>query len=483
MQAAAAGGVSVSWAAVQPSVLGRSAPALGTGRTSGGGGGGGGGCTVRPVGMVVRCCARTQEKRPPRVRKTKEERREMVESFVNAYRVSNDGKFPSVNLTHKEVGGSYYIVREIVRDIIQENRVLGPGGLDATALSFEDCPDSSELEMKHKLGGDSMEILNASGGNLASKDSVVETRNVNLTLSHKNAISVQTMLGSSGLLEAGVLNSVVQNGSAAGTSYSETSHENQDEVSCEKSGEADHNTSEEQVPSFNSVSDSDKESDIDSLVKACEGTSSSITDGTVPCSEPSAAYETNGALLQEQDTLHIDCHGGTADNAVNEENVLAETNGGLHTQNHEALLGSVSTDDVQILDDHASSTAYANQTTGSYFSKSSQENEATIKTIEPSEVHRLQHELEQPLLNASSQEQEKSESVVSHPALDTKELLQREDKVDESDFKRSTSEIIKEDADKSDAQHEQGTGTTTTISSENVQSTAEERGEPILACP
>ncbi|GFP94259.1 hypothetical protein PHJA_001570400, partial [Phtheirospermum japonicum] len=42
------------------------------------------------------------------------------------YQHSNNGNFPSLNLTHKEVGGSFYTVREIVREIIQENRVLAP---------------------------------------------------------------------------------------------------------------------------------------------------------------------------------------------------------------------------------------------------------------------------------------------------------------------------------------------------------------------
>ncbi|KAG9441734.1 hypothetical protein H6P81_017588 [Aristolochia fimbriata] len=50
----------------------------------------------------------------------------MVEVFVKKYQASNNGNFPSLNLTHKEVGGSFYTVREIVREIIQENRVLGP---------------------------------------------------------------------------------------------------------------------------------------------------------------------------------------------------------------------------------------------------------------------------------------------------------------------------------------------------------------------
>ncbi|KAM1363086.1 hypothetical protein EV2_028814 [Malus domestica] len=66
------------------------------------------------------------EGRRSRIRRSKEERKAMVESFIKKYQNINNGSFPSLNLTHKEVGGSFYTVREIVRDIIQENRVLGP---------------------------------------------------------------------------------------------------------------------------------------------------------------------------------------------------------------------------------------------------------------------------------------------------------------------------------------------------------------------
>ncbi|CAN4115008.1 unnamed protein product [Withania somnifera] len=64
--------------------------------------------------------------RKTRIRRSKEERKSMVETFIKKYQKSNDGNFPSLNLTHKEVGGSFYTVREIVREIIQENKVLGP---------------------------------------------------------------------------------------------------------------------------------------------------------------------------------------------------------------------------------------------------------------------------------------------------------------------------------------------------------------------
>ncbi|KAL2454605.1 DNA binding [Abeliophyllum distichum] len=89
--------------------------------------------------------------RKSRIRRSKEERKEMVESFINKYQKSNNGNFPSLNLTHKEVGGSFYTVREIVRDIIQENRVLGP------AKSFFKEPNNSEFLEQYPLGSMSVE--------------------------------------------------------------------------------------------------------------------------------------------------------------------------------------------------------------------------------------------------------------------------------------------------------------------------------------
>lgn len=53
-------------------------------------------------------------------RRTKKERRNMVESFVQKYRSANRGKFPYLCFVHKEVGGDYYIVREIMQEMIHE---------------------------------------------------------------------------------------------------------------------------------------------------------------------------------------------------------------------------------------------------------------------------------------------------------------------------------------------------------------------------
>ncbi|TVU50001.1 hypothetical protein EJB05_01350, partial [Eragrostis curvula] len=449
--AAAAATGSVSWVAAQPSVLGRCGGGGGGGGAPCGparGGVGGGGRGVRAVG-VVRCCARVQEKRPPRGRKTKEERRELVESFINNYRLSNNGKFPSVNLTHKEVGGSYYIVREIVRDIIQENKVLGPGGLNATTLSFEDCPDSSELSIEHELGQDSTEILHTSDDIQVGKDGSSEMSNREESYSlQNNVINTQTLLESSNLLEAGVLNSAVQDGSAGGASL-ETSLEKQDMVPSVGSVGVDLNISEEQGPQFAHVSDSDKEVELESLGHIDEGTETSATNGVILSPEPSV-YEVNGALLGEHETLPDDSHNGTTDGGVNEESLLGKTNGVLHTeqttlQEHEALTESVSSD----------SKMAANPMYGFTSKTNSPESEVTTKTIEPSNEHKLQ---------------ENSESPVSHPVLDTQGLLEMEGKhnalqVDENEFKKSTPEITTEEVEAtSDFSHGEGTSTTTTIS-------------------
>lgn len=81
-----------------------------------------------------------------RIRRSKEERKAMVESFIKRHQISNNGSFPSLNLTHKQVGGSFYTIREIVREIIQENRVLGP------AKPTENEQEVEQLNEKHPLG-------------------------------------------------------------------------------------------------------------------------------------------------------------------------------------------------------------------------------------------------------------------------------------------------------------------------------------------
>lgn len=67
--------------------------------------------------------------------------------FIFRHQKLNNGSFPSLSLTHKEVGGSFYTIREIVREIIQENRVLGPGDFEGNGSDHlqDQSPSSSVL--------------------------------------------------------------------------------------------------------------------------------------------------------------------------------------------------------------------------------------------------------------------------------------------------------------------------------------------------
>ncbi|KAL6129307.1 hypothetical protein ACLB2K_072659 [Fragaria x ananassa] len=85
------------------------------------------------------------EGRKSRIRRSKEERKEMVVAFIKKYQNLHNGSFPSLNLTHKEVGGSFYTVREIVRDVIQENRVLGPAKVIAEDQTIDQFLEHNPL--------------------------------------------------------------------------------------------------------------------------------------------------------------------------------------------------------------------------------------------------------------------------------------------------------------------------------------------------
>ncbi|GMG99452.1 hypothetical protein Nepgr_001292 [Nepenthes gracilis] len=104
-------------------------------------------CKTKAAELLSISCGRKS-----RIRRSKEERKAMVESFIKKHQSLNDGNFPSLNLTHKEVGGSFYTVREIVREIIQENRVLGPARFCSEELKIDGIP------VEHPLGSTSEEL-------------------------------------------------------------------------------------------------------------------------------------------------------------------------------------------------------------------------------------------------------------------------------------------------------------------------------------
>lgn len=301
-----------------------------------------------------------------------------------------------------------------MRDIIQENRVLGPGDLNAKTLSFEDCPDSSELSNRHELGQDSIEILDMSDGYHVNKDSVLETSGKDEAFSlQTNFISTQQVLTSSDFLESGILNGVLQNGNVGDATCLEPNLQKQDEALRGKPRESQTNSSEMQAPSLAHVSDLHKEIELNYAGDAHEETTSSIIDEVTLSSEPSVVSQTNGALLHE----HVPLPENTA---VDEATVCSENNGVLQTdriliQEHEILpeTASIKTEVVQIADGQFRSATSATQM-DAYASNTSA---ATVESAVSIDHHDV---VEQPLLDASPNKQRKSEDLASQPAMDTK---------------------------------------------------------------
>ncbi|KAM0945287.1 hypothetical protein DsansV1_C10g0101101 [Dioscorea sansibarensis] len=88
---------------------------------------------------------------------SKLERRAMLEAFVDQYRASNAGRFPTVSFAQKQIGGSYYHVRQIIKELEFNHRMslLGKnrdGQVGKTevgsnpSLRLKEVPGPSEIE-------------------------------------------------------------------------------------------------------------------------------------------------------------------------------------------------------------------------------------------------------------------------------------------------------------------------------------------------
>ncbi|KAL7085212.1 hypothetical protein ACP275_14G268100 [Erythranthe tilingii] len=73
----------------------------------------------------------TMEVKKSRRRVSKDERRYMVEKYFNKYMEMNAGKFPTVSDAVKDVGGSYYFVRQILQELIYNSKMSSMSTKDA----------------------------------------------------------------------------------------------------------------------------------------------------------------------------------------------------------------------------------------------------------------------------------------------------------------------------------------------------------------
>ncbi|XP_072955546.1 uncharacterized protein [Typha angustifolia] len=62
---------------------------------------------------------------------SKQARRALVEVFVEKYRASHEGKFPTASVVQQEVGGSFYTVREMVQEL-EYNCKMSPSNKSET---------------------------------------------------------------------------------------------------------------------------------------------------------------------------------------------------------------------------------------------------------------------------------------------------------------------------------------------------------------
>ena len=88
----------------------------------------------------------------------------------------NNGSFPSLSLTHKEVGGSFYTIREIVREIIQENRVLGTTDLILDSKGGDDDQLQDQTLSRSTVLMDPVPPLSLSPDGLHSPSEPVEAK-------------------------------------------------------------------------------------------------------------------------------------------------------------------------------------------------------------------------------------------------------------------------------------------------------------------
>lgn len=87
------------------------------------------------VAVKVSSDASENKKSPRKV--SRDERRSLVESFVNKYRAMNSGNFPATKAVQKEVGGSYYLIRYIVSELQYKSQIPSTSTRNDTTLDAE----------------------------------------------------------------------------------------------------------------------------------------------------------------------------------------------------------------------------------------------------------------------------------------------------------------------------------------------------------
>ncbi|URE06451.1 NUDIX domain [Musa troglodytarum] len=79
-------------------------------------------------------------------RLTKQERRTLAKSFIDKYRASNAGRFPTITYVQREIGGSYYTQKWIVQEIEYHNKLSSLNKGTVQLRKAEDINQSSDAK-------------------------------------------------------------------------------------------------------------------------------------------------------------------------------------------------------------------------------------------------------------------------------------------------------------------------------------------------
>ncbi|XP_044465977.1 uncharacterized protein LOC123196143 isoform X2 [Mangifera indica] len=106
---------------------------------------------------------------------SKDERRAMMEAFVNNYRVTHNGKFPTVTDALKHVGGSFYVARKVLQELQYKSKILSSAGTNEKNLVvgvIEKNKVTVDVESQnglHSIVAQDMEIVDTSGNHLEAE--------------------------------------------------------------------------------------------------------------------------------------------------------------------------------------------------------------------------------------------------------------------------------------------------------------------------
>ncbi|XP_011074424.1 uncharacterized protein LOC105159162 isoform X1 [Sesamum indicum] len=141
----------------------------------------------------------TVECKKARRRVSKDERKTMVENYVNKYREMNAGKFPTASDAVKDVGGSYYVVRQILQEL-QYNSKVSPvdtkdASMEKSFMSKDETPTKS-VEASQTRGLGEVSPISKMATAKSSSKSLKSKKSSQSSISVEESINDETQLSS-----------------------------------------------------------------------------------------------------------------------------------------------------------------------------------------------------------------------------------------------------------------------------------------------